>query len=310
VSAPVVYKSTDSSAPVLSGTTGSLVALLDACLVNGYGSKSAAGWTKAFTATNKGSYLGTTGHYLDVDDSGAGAAGAQEANVRGYETMSAVATGTGPFPTTSQQASPGLYVRKSVTADATARAWILVADGLTFYLFVLTGDNAGRYYAMGFGRFYSFKSSDTYRSLLVAHTATGASTTGLSNGNFVQAATLAYGGLYVPRVLAGTGTSVGPGLFGIGTSFGNASGQAFTGPNPADSNLYLSRLLLSDNAASSPALRGYLRGLYQLLTSATTNDGDTFSGTGDFAGRTFLILNHTSSQQVYAIETTAWDSST
>ena len=42
MTAPTIYRSTDASAPVLTGEVGKLVDLLDACLVNGYGAKSAA----------------------------------------------------------------------------------------------------------------------------------------------------------------------------------------------------------------------------------------------------------------------------
>jgi hypothetical protein len=43
MSVPVVYRSTDANAPVLFGGGGSLITLLDACLVNGYGSVFATG---------------------------------------------------------------------------------------------------------------------------------------------------------------------------------------------------------------------------------------------------------------------------
>jgi len=41
-----VYKSTDASAPQMTSAAGSLLTVLDACLVNGYGAKAAAGWAK------------------------------------------------------------------------------------------------------------------------------------------------------------------------------------------------------------------------------------------------------------------------
>lgn len=41
-----IYKSTDASAPVMNSSLGSLLTVLDACLVNGYGSKAAAGWSR------------------------------------------------------------------------------------------------------------------------------------------------------------------------------------------------------------------------------------------------------------------------
>lgn len=306
--APTVYKSSDTSAPVLDGQAGSLVNLLDKCLVAGYGSKTAAGWTKPFTATNKAVFLPSAGHYLDVDDSGAGAATTQEGNARGYESMTAVATGTNAFPTTAQIASPGAYVRKSAATGATARGWVLIADAYTFYLFVLTGDTANRYQSFGFGRFYSFKTSDTYRSFLVAHSASSASSsTGLDVSFLPEAAGGLPGATFQARVAAGTGTSVSAGFFGFGSSL---YGSPYNGPNSADSNIYISRLFMSDGSSTTAGLRGYLRGLYQIITAVGLSDGDTFTGTGDFASRTFLVLNRTRGGAYLALETTAWDSST
>jgi len=51
-----LYQSTDSGAPALSGQAGSLLEVLDACLVNGYGGKAAAGWGIAFSSGNKRVY--------------------------------------------------------------------------------------------------------------------------------------------------------------------------------------------------------------------------------------------------------------
>lgn len=47
-----VYRSTDAGAPVLSNSNGSLIAVLKACLVDGYSSKASAGWTAPFTGTS------------------------------------------------------------------------------------------------------------------------------------------------------------------------------------------------------------------------------------------------------------------
>ena len=72
--AVTLYRSSDGSAPgAYSNTVSSLITILDACLVNGYGAKVAAGWTKAFTGTNKAAYRNSTtppstGFYFRVDD--------------------------------------------------------------------------------------------------------------------------------------------------------------------------------------------------------------------------------------------------
>lgn len=302
---PTVYKSSDTSAPVLSGTVGSLIGVLDACLVNGYGAKAAAGWTKPFSGTNTAVYQPSAGHYLDVDDNAAGTAGAQEATVRGYETMTAVATGTNPFPTVAQRAAPGEFIRKSATANSTARAWLLLADGTTFYLFILSGDFTS-YQSFGFGRFYSLTASDTYRSIILGHTASGsAAASGLDSGSLGSGTTSAATGVFTPRVRAGTGTSVNAGLLGIGTSLYSTP---FNGPNPGDGLIYLSRIFVTDALATN-GLRGFLRGVYQLITAIGLNDGDTFAGSGDFAGRSFTVLRASVGNAYLALETTAWDSS-
>lgn len=307
MAAPTVYRSTDTSAPVLDGTAGSLVNLLDKCLVAGYGSQTAAGWTKPFTATNKAVFLPSAGHYLNVDDSGAGAATTQEANVRGYETMTAVATGTNLFPTTSQSAAPGLYIRKSAATGATSRSWVLVADAYTFHLFVLSGDAAGQYQSFSFGRFYSFKTSDSYRSVILAHSASGGAVSGGLDQTIASSANSATNGAYIPRTYLGTGTSVQGSLKGLASTL---QANPYTGPNPVDGNIYLSRLFV-DEASFTVGLRGYLRGLYQIITATGLSDGDTFTGSGsDFGGRTFLVLNKNRNGAYFAIETSAWDSST
>jgi hypothetical protein len=148
-----VYKSTDGSAPVLTGQVGSLTALLDAILVNGYGALTAAGWTIGFRRRpTSAAYLqnltganNPSGMLLYVDDTGPGAGGcARGAGVRLRDDVgdhpdrhravsdlgqSAIGVGT-------------LVIRKSNTADATARAWTIVANGQSIYLFIETGDQS------------------------------------------------------------------------------------------------------------------------------------------------------------------------
>ena len=82
-----LYRSTDSSAPTLSGTVGDLVNLLDKCLVTGYGSQVAAGWTKPFTSTNSADFRGSAGlqYYIEVNDNGPnGTSLGKEARIRGW----------------------------------------------------------------------------------------------------------------------------------------------------------------------------------------------------------------------------------
>jgi hypothetical protein len=196
-----LYRYSDANAPVLSGTAGALVTLLDACLVDGYDSKSIntltvasgvatasissghsydvgavvrisgatpsalngdwrvaaadgtsfdfsveglgiadgaatgtitalrapAGWEKVYSDTNRAAYRSLdyashNGMVLYVDDTGT-----TTARTRGYESMSDIDTGTGPFPTDAQS-SGGLWWGKSNTGDNSFRKWALVAD--------------------------------------------------------------------------------------------------------------------------------------------------------------------------------------
>lgn len=312
-----MYKSSDASAPSLTGQVGSLVSLLDAVLVNGYGSQTAAGWTKPYTATNKAVFRNSssngTGFYLDVDDSGPGAGGAKEARMRGYETMSAVATGTGPFPTVAQMTN-GIFKRKSATADATARPWYILADETVFYLFVESGDYTGptRTTAFGFGDFYSFKASDAYRCMIMGRTTENSSnsnaeyfpTINSPYGSNITSSTLA--GHYLARTYNGVGSAIAfgkhtdafaGGLGSNGSGYAQPMGQSITNsgavatngmtyPSPADGGLYMAPVYLHH----TQALRGYLKGLWCPSHDAPLAHTDTFSGTGGMSSKTFMVM--------------------
>ena len=90
--AVTVYRWDDPDAPVLSNpSAGSLIGVLDACLVDGYTGKTGAGWTKAFSGTNLAAYRQGAGSmcYLRVDDG----TGSFKVKMRGYESMTDIDTG-------------------------------------------------------------------------------------------------------------------------------------------------------------------------------------------------------------------------
>lgn len=307
----IAYFSTDASAPTLTGATGSLVALLDAILVNGYGAKAAAGWSIAYTGTSKRDYkqgTGANGYYLDVDDSGPGGGSYREARMRGYETMTALGTGTQAFPTTGQS-SFGVVCRKSNTADATARPWYAVADATCFHLFVDTGDYINPSFSMGFsfGDIYSYKSGDIYNTVIIGRGGENSSnyayealSTLCFSSNILNGALQSvYGtpGQYIDRMWSGTGSSVPFNKFSSQMA-GNASGNNAVGPcgggscpisypNGPDAALELAPIWIGH----TNAVRGYLKGLWAPLHYRPCAHGDTFSGTGNMSGKSFLALN-------------------
>jgi len=315
-----LYKSTDASAPVLTGQNGSLVALLLAVLVNGYGSQTAAGWTEPYTATNKAVFRNSastgTGFYLDVDDSGPGAGAAREARVKGYEVMTAVATGTNPFPTVAQMTN-GLFVRKSTTADATARPWYILADDTVFYLFIESGDYTAptRATAFMFGDFYSYKTSDAYRCMIIGRDAenTGSQANEnfpvLANKNGAVVTSQTTNGHYLARGTAGAGGSVPCGLHGDcalvpanNTTYPSMMGQSTgifgsTYPNPADNGLYMAPAYVHHSAG----VRGYLKGLWIPSHDLPLGHGDTFTGTGALSAKSFLCM------QMYSFTYTSYN---
>jgi hypothetical protein len=309
--AVTVYRSTDGSAPTLSGTAGDLVNVLDKCLVAGYGSKAAAGWTKPYTGTNTAVFRMGAGNqfYLDVNDNAPGVSTSQEARVRGYETMSAVATGTGPFPTVAQFAN-GLFVRKSAAASGTGRVWTLIADDRTLYLLIQSGDTAGQWYCTCFGDFYSYVAgTDNFRTLLIARVAEGSAAASTERTD-LQSPSGAVTGHYAARAYTGLGGSnalnknadqrgnQGSSVFGSGGLFGV--------PNPADGNVWLSPVSLADPAVT---FRGKMRGFMAYMHSqASYTDQDTVAGAGIYTGHTFLLFKTTPNGGGYCIDITGpWD---
>lgn len=321
------YSSTDPSGPgALTGQVGSFLALLDACLVNGYSGKTAAGWTKPFAnSSDSGCYkqgAGTgspTQFCLAINDNAYNST-ANEFYGAGFTSLTSVSTGTGQFPTPLQggaQTSLGYLVgRKSATANATGRQWTLFADARTFYFFVITGDTTTTYFDFAFGDFYSLAGSgDANRCMIIGRNAQNSGTTGSTANGGIDRQVTPYStsnniGCYIANNQAGTsGSQFGYtfGDVGKGTTSAAMTGtfSALAGilptPNPFDNSYYMCPISITD---SSWGIRGQLRGLYHIChpVSAFTN-GMTFSGANDFAGKTFTVLLPGQGGGMYCIET-------
>ena len=61
-------------------------------------------------------------------------------------------------------------------------------------------------------------------------------------------------------------------------------------PDPITGGINLSRIHVS-NGATVKGIRGRLPGVFAPLNALPGNNGDTFSGVGDLAGRTFILLD-------------------
>lgn len=169
MSAVRYYRYDDAGAPTLAGQVGSLNNVLRKCLVGtsgiAYGSKPSAGWSESFVgaASNIAAFRNSTadggsGCFVRVHDNApAGGGGARESLITVYANMTGINTGTG--------ALKNVYARKSATADATARKWLVVADARTAWVYVWdTGDYAAHAYDVSFNGFGDFDSVHTTSS--------------------------------------------------------------------------------------------------------------------------------------------------
>lgn len=299
-----VYRWDDASAPTLNGTAGSLIAVLDACLVTGYGTKTASGWTKPYTGTNLAAFLMPTGsnlHYLRVDDTTA-----TSASWRGYEVMTDVNTGTGPFPTVAQMAA--LYLTKSSTADTTARQWVLVCNGPTVLLHVNHDNGAtstsGAVYV--FGSLTSYKTGDTYSTFI-----SGNSSTAYSSNNFYvgssYASSAAIANHYVVRSYTQVGASIGvnKGIDSYKAGSTNLGSGSLVYPSPVDGGLYMSPIYIGE-PSPTVCVRGILPGAWAALHPQPLAHLDTLSGSGALSGKTFLALRLYSASQVLFETSDTW----
>lgn len=324
-----LYRHDDTSAPVLTGQAGSLTTLLDAVLVNGYGSKTGAGWSIAQTTTNKRGYKqGAGGNhpvgiFFYIDDTGPGSAGACEARCCGFETMSAVTpVGTGQFPNATQSGIGfgALVIRKSNTNDSVPRRWYIVANAWTFYLFIEAGDNGPPYlsgYATFFGDFKAFKSGDAYAQMIITRAVEnntlawyepsgcwkGASNYGVNNIMFGHFFTRHWNQI-TPSVGGGkmadengndqdswlSDSDVRTAEFGGNGPGANWNNTQFAPyPDPITGAMWMVPIFLNQNG-----MRGFLKGVWYPKHHMPLNPGDTFTvSDGELAGKSFVACHGT-----------------
>ncbi|UIS24741.1 tail assembly protein [Stenotrophomonas phage vB_SmaS-AXL_1] len=294
-----VYSSADVGAPVLTGSNaGDLLNLLTKCLVDGYGSKAGAGWTKPYTATNRGAFktgTGSRGRYLYVDDTRASATYA--ARVYGMDTMTGIDAGEGRFPADSV-VSGGLYWHVHYTGSTSAaRPWVLVASEKMMYLYLQNYPDAGstntqyrEFY--WFGDYDAFSAANTFNTCIQGKASSGASTS--EQEPFTSATTSSSSpGLYAPRSYTGLGGAIQLGRrhdYGLSGSSNWGGNGTLSYPHGPDGALMLSPVWIHEpGSTNQAALLGKMPGLWAPL-QYVLNTGDTFQGAGDLAGKTFTAF--------------------
>jgi hypothetical protein len=305
-----IYRSTDTGAPVLTGQVGSLLNLLDKCLVDGYTGKTAAGWSRQFTGTNKTAYrnsvaAGGTGMYLRVVDANAG-----YATVQVYASMSDIDTGADVAPATAQFAS-GVFWSKSVSSNTTARPWVVVADELTVWILIQNGSPGTYVYdsVFGAGDIASELASDPWRYFVLGRgDATNAGAGGVGYGGDLRlaAGTLTMAPatneyLWLGRAVAGTGSSVPARCMMLSSTVNVGVGTQSASPLPNSSVGGGHEYWLPAIVAESATIRGRLRGLY--VPVSRMGSVATFAARDDMpwapAGSRVIVARH-SSHAVFA----------
>lgn len=322
------YSSGDASGPgAILGQAGEVLRILDACLVNGYTGKTAAGWSKPIANSgNAGCYKqgGGSQYVLYINDATPdGTALGKEAWATGWKSITAVTTpvgtGTGQFPLPAQCLTNGhVVIRKSSTNDTTPRAWTVFADDRTVYLFIIPNEVVtGAYTDFAFGDFFSmWGNTDVNRCMIIGRNVANTASATVGNGGLARIMSPAINnssinGSQCADNFSGTSGSIFIWACGdlsrINGDQATANGLTLSGsmptPNPADNSYYLSPVWLME---STFAVRGRLRGLYQICHPiGSFTDGMTFSGSGDYAGKTFVVLVQGIPGGMYCIETSA-----
>ena len=252
-----------------------------------------AGWQELFAGALanvialKPSVVEATGCVLHVDDTGT-----INARVRAYEAMSDISTGVGMTPLESQAAG-GLWWPKSATANATARAWILVADARGFYLAVAPA-GGDRYTLLFAGDIASLKSGDAYGYLLTGNQADQTNASSAPDGCVGYSHRSARTGAYLVRSHTAIGQSTAAQRLGAHHNGSTADVYAGTAgyslgiyPNGANNGLLTGALELHA-AGLCGTLPGLLHPVQDCGTSFAT--GATVDGTDDLAGRRLLAI--------------------
>lgn len=291
-----IYRSTDAGAPVISADTGSLKLALDAILVTGYGNKPAAGWSADFTASNNSgsTYRPPSGSrlYLSVDDYFP-ISTPRMARVLGIESPETYNTGSNQFPSAST-VTPYYLCRKALNLNTSSRAWTCIADAYTMYLFINCGDSPADAYSGGvwFGDYYTSSATPhEYNCFLVGLEYQHRSDQQTIDPNF---ATLGRVDQWsTGHVLARSWTrqsgSVRCGFMGSAANHPSASFKSTIAyPNPVDNSTWISPVYIAESTNTVGKVRGMYHGTANF---DQVSDGEQFSGSGEYAGRTFMYVS-------------------
>ncbi|MEQ8511234.1 MAG: hypothetical protein RJP96_02800 [Algiphilus sp.] len=300
------YSYEDADAPQLDAQAGSLIALLDACLIDGYSSggteKPPLNWEIAFTGTDKRVYKSTSPDafpsYLRVVDDGSSADGAESAQARAYRTMSDVDTGA--------NATSEVLFKK--TTGGSGRPWVLIGDERAFYLCVrISGYTQLHFY----GDVVAQGAGDD-GAVLLHGGGSGSSSSAWecfamteSNGSSSEYQPNCY---WLKDVdLIGDSGRVRHYSYNHFSNFGD---DVLSHPNPVTGEILVAPIFVGgfDNSASTHYLRGRLPGGYERLTNYSAGVFEIIGGVNGLSDRDIVNLQHynSSAESIFVDITGPW----
>ena len=275
MAAPIIYRWDDANAPVARGERTSLIEILTACLVDGYGDKPGAGWMRQFVnaegtkAVFRNNPVAGTGFVLQIN--GATSAAANLHIVTAAEAASDLDTLLFSF---------GEFTCRTSNAVGTAaRPWFLIADDRAFYFFVypqqatsatltITAIGSSPFF---FGDPVSVWPDDTYCCALGGVNQSAYSDGSLFLKGYIETTSGGPGSFWIARSLTDA-KKTHVCLFALSHYTNNAPLPSLGRVAGQHEPVYLFRPALSDGIAYKQ--RGWMPGLYYASSKPTLSCGD------------------------------------
>lgn len=335
---------------VYGNTAGTLVSFLDTSLVSaGWSIEASVGNIRRYIPGASAATYGKFAFVVDDSSTGSDATGYGVRADVGYSASTLLPNvGTDVsvhFCTRLTAPGSNLRLHKgSVTSPTVPVPEVqLYADNATFILSTAKTNSGISWSTYYVGEFYSYTPSDAYKAcvlgpattpvqfMMTGYTVRGPAATALTSfSGGVLSAQHGYGGglamgtsgNFMSQFALGTGLKrVDSSLANSNTTFAGAGSANYIGgpyrfPNPVDNGMVVSPVHVCQltEGGGRRGVRGRLRGWYvpehghQFWTPV---DGDTFSGSGDLAGKTFRLYKGTTNSAGGTLATyTAVESST
>lgn len=256
-----------------------------------------AAWQKVYAGTNKAAYRSNSvlsaGHFLRVDD-----AGTTTARVRGFESMTDVDSGSGPFPLDSMMSGGGYLHKSTAASGAAVRYKIFCDDRFVIFSIAAASHNSATLLsapARGFGDPIALAPDGDPWGTILSFNGSGSSNVGYASLVNSNAGGVA-GQIVCPRAVTGLGGAVNlinnPYTQGGAGAHSGADTTLGAFPSEVDGQLKVTPVYTRENVAGKPP-RAQFPGVLYIPQSGAYGplaDGDLVVGSGDLGGRRLMVV--------------------